>query len=138
MIVSVIMGAYNEGRRVGDTIQSIQQQAFRDWKLVVVDDDSTDRTTEVLDALAQEDPRIRVSRNERNLGLADSLNQAIEASRGELIVQMDGGYANLSDRLERQVAFFRDHPEVDGLGRRGDRGKERREHPRCTAPPRDA
>jgi glycosyltransferase involved in cell wall biosynthesis len=116
VIVSVIMGAHNEERRVGNAIRSVQQQAFQDWELVVVDDGSTDRTAEVLEALARQDPRIRVLRNERNLGLAASLNRAIEASKGELIARMDSDDSNLPDRLERQVAFFRDHPEVDVLG----------------------
>jgi glycosyltransferase involved in cell wall biosynthesis len=66
--------------------------------------------------VARLDPRVRVVRNERNLGLASSLNKALEFCGGELIGRMDGDDRSLPDRLDQQVTFLFGHPEVDVLG----------------------
>jgi glycosyltransferase EpsE len=116
MTVSVIMGAYNDAERVGLAVQSLQEQTVQEWELIVVDDGSTDHTAEVLLDMARSDSRIRVLRNARNLGLASSLNRALEVSHGELVARMDQDDRSVPDRLERQRAFLLHSLDVDVLG----------------------
>jgi glycosyltransferase EpsE len=115
-LVSVIMGVYNQGDEVGRAIASIQQQTYPHWDLVIVDDGSSDHTGEVLHGLSEQDVRLKVLRNPRNLGLAASLNRALSSAAGQLIARMDSDDVSFPERLSRQVAFLADHPEVDVLG----------------------
>jgi glycosyltransferase involved in cell wall biosynthesis len=113
-LVSVLMSVHNGARTVSAAVDSIRAQTFPDWELLLVDDASTDGTAELLTRL--DDPRIRVLRNERNRGLAASLNRAFRESRGTLIARMDADDVALPQRFAAQVAFLASHPEVDILG----------------------
>ncbi len=112
--VSVLMAVHNGARTVATAIESIRAQTWTDWELVLVDDGSSDGTAALLATL--DDERIRVMRNEKNRGLAASLNTAFRASRGELLARMDADDAALPERFARQVAFLREHPDVDIVG----------------------
>lgn len=114
--VSVVMPVYNVADSVDDAVESIRRQTFTDWEMVAVEDGSTDSTFDRLRAAASREPRIRVLRNDRNLGLAASLNRGWRHARGELIARMDGDDASVSTRLATQVAFLDAHPEVAVLG----------------------
>src|SRR6185436_2392424 len=114
MLVSVLLSAYNAAGTLAAAVESIRAQTLRDWELIVVDDGSTDGTRSLLAKI--NDPRLRVIHNDSNRGLAASLNEAFRASRAELIARMDADDVALPYRLERQVAFLREHPDVDVLG----------------------
>ena len=113
-LVSVLLSVHNGARTVATAIESIRAQTWSDWELVIVDDASTDGTAALLAGIS--DPRIRVIRNDRNLGLAASLNKAFLAASGVLIARMDADDFALPDRLARQVEFLAAHPEIDVLG----------------------
>src|ERR1035438_1677250 len=85
--VSVVMGAYNGERFLRPAIESIINQTFRDFELIVIDDCSTDSTGQILREF--KDERMRVVRNERNLGIAETLNRGIAIARGEYIALQD-------------------------------------------------
>jgi len=114
MLVSVLMAVYNGAGTVDEAIASILAQSFRDWELIVVDDGSTDETRKRIERY--DDPRIRVLYNAANSGLSASLNVAFRASTGSLIARMDADDVALPHRLQRQVDFLRDHPEIDVVG----------------------
>lgn len=114
--VSVIMSVYNQGAEVAAAIDSIRRQTLSDWELCAVDDASTDRTGEVLERFAEQDGRIRVLHNRRNLGLAASLNRALACTQGPLIARMDADDISLPERFRRQVEFLVVSPAVDVLG----------------------
>jgi glycosyltransferase involved in cell wall biosynthesis len=116
MHVTVLMAVYNGGDALQAAVESIQEQSYPDWDLVVVDDASTDGTREVLRRLAAADSRIRCLCNSENMGLAASLNVGWRQARGPLIARMDHDDASLPGRLERQVAFLRRHEDVAVLG----------------------
>jgi glycosyltransferase involved in cell wall biosynthesis len=116
MHVTVLMAAYNEGSRVRLAVESIQSQTYADWDLLIVDDASTDSTPEILQELAASDQRISILRNQVNRGLAASLNIGWRKARGDLIARMDADDVSLSHRLQRQVAFMTEQPEVAVLG----------------------
>ena len=116
MHVTVLMAAYNEGERVRRAVESIQCQTYADWDLLIIDDASTDNTPEILRELAAADRRICVLSNSVNRGLAASLNAGWRRARGNLIARMDADDISLPQRLERQVAFLTQHPDVAVLG----------------------
>ena len=112
--VSVVMGAYNGERFLRPAIESILSQTFRDFELIVIDDYSTDSTPRILREF--KDARMRVLRNERNLGIAKTLNNGIAAARGEYVALQDHDDISWPTRLEYQVAFFDKHAQVGMVG----------------------
>jgi len=92
-------------------VQSVLEQTFTDFEFVIIDDGSTDGSTELLRKLADQDPRIVLIARE-NKGLIVSLNEGIDKARGQLIARMDGDDLCLPERFEQQVAFMREHPEA--------------------------
>ena len=114
--VSVIMAVYNGSSTLERSVGSIIDQSFRDWELVVVDDGSSDDTPLILARMAKADQRIKVHSNSSNLGIGASLNVAWRKSACDLIARMDADDVSLRHRLERQVEFMADHPDVSILG----------------------
>lgn len=119
MKVSVIMPLYNAEQYVGECIESILGQSFGDFELIVVDDSSTDGSFAVAESYARRDPRIRLLRNEQNLGAAQTRNRALDAARGEYVAFMDADDLVVAERLAMQVDFLDRHPEVDLCGSYG-------------------
>lgn len=108
--VSVIMAAYNGAAVIGETLDSLWAQSFRDFELIVVDDCSTDHTLEVLHAVT--DPRIRVIAAEVNGGPVRTRNRAFAEARGRYIAGLDQDDLCLPDRFARQVAWLDSHSET--------------------------
>jgi glycosyltransferase involved in cell wall biosynthesis len=112
--VSVIVAAYNGEAFLGSAIESLLNQTFRDFELIVVDDCSTDSTPQILSEFTDE--RMRVIRNERNLGIAETTNKGIAAASGEYIALQDHDDLSGPNRFECQVAFLNSHPQVGMVG----------------------
>lgn len=111
--VSVILSVRDGERWVPQAVESVLGQTFADFEFVVVDDGSTDRTGEILDAYR--DPRVRVVHQAR-AGLTSSLNRATRLTRAPLVARMDADDVALPERFERQIAFLDAHPDVGLLG----------------------
>lgn len=112
--VSVVMAVYNGAPFIEESVGNILAQKFTDFELIVVDDGSTDRSVELLRTFG--DRRIRIVQNERNRGLAASLNRGIALACGEYIARHDVDDRSAPDRFAKQVAFLHAHPEVVLLG----------------------
>ncbi len=110
--VSVIMGIYNCADVMSSSIDSIINQTFTDWELIMCDDGSADDTYEVALKYVEKDPRIKVIKNDKNMRLAYSLNQCLKIAQGEYIARMDADDISLPHRFERQVAYLDEHPEM--------------------------
>lgn len=110
--ISLIMSVYNGEDYLTEAVESVINQTYTDWELIVINDCSTDRTADILAELAQRDERIKVHPNEVNLRLPTSLNRALDIARGNYIARMDADDICLPDRLEKQVAFMDAHPDV--------------------------
>lgn len=108
------MAVRNGEATVEHAIRSISRQSFADWELIVIDDGSTDETTDIVRKMA--DKRMRLFRNEQSLGLAASLNKALSEAKGYFIARMDADDISFPYRLERQLYFLKHHPEVDLVG----------------------
>ena len=111
--VSVTIGlpVFNGRRWIADAVRSVFAQTCSEWELVLIDDGSTDGTIDAVRGL--EDPRVRVLRDGRNLGLCARLNQIASLARGPYLARMDADDLMHPERLERQLAFLRANPEVD-------------------------
>lgn len=112
--VSVILPVFNGGNTLLGAVQSIVDQYFLDWELIVIDDGSTDDCINAISSLR--DPRIRIQSDGLRRGLAARLNEGINLSLGQYIARMDADDLCFSDRLDRQVLFLENHPEIDLVG----------------------
>ena len=114
--VSVVMSCYNASKTLAEATDSILKQTFRDFEFIIVDDGSADNTLEILKKYQQDDNRISIIANNHNLGLAASLNVGIKSAKALLIARMDADDIAFPNRLEEQVDFLRQYPNVDILG----------------------
>jgi glycosyltransferase involved in cell wall biosynthesis len=97
-----------------DAIESVLAQTYSDFELLLVDDASSDGTAEAAEAYG--DRRIRVLRNERNLGQVPSLNRGLREAQGEYVARLDADDVCLPERLERQVAVLDADPALALVG----------------------
>ena len=110
--ISLIMSVYNGEDYLRDAIESVLNQTFRDFELIVINDCSTDKTPEILKQFEELDKRVKVHTNEVNLRLPSSLNKAISVAQGKYIARMDADDICLPHRLEKQYQFMENHPNV--------------------------
>lgn len=112
--VSVVMPVFNGEKYLVDAINSILSQTLTDLELVVIDDGSTDESVAIVTSI--HDSRIRVVRNERNMGLPFTRNKGINAATGLYIAFLDCDDIAEPTRLEKQVAFLDENPEFGLVG----------------------
>jgi glycosyltransferase involved in cell wall biosynthesis len=109
------MPVYNGDRYLVEAIESILNQTFNDFELLIVDDGSRDRSLAILQSYAKRDIRIRLLSRE-NRGLVASLNQLIGIARGKLLARMDADDVSLPERFTLQVKFLQHHPDCVCVG----------------------
>lgn len=115
-LVSVLMPVYNGELFLSDALESILSQSFSDFELILIDDGSTDKTTEILHQFNQRDKRIKVFRHEKNLGLTKSLTFGLTKCRGEFIARHDADDLSEPERFACQVSFLREYPDYGLVG----------------------
>jgi len=108
--ISVLMLAYNADKYIYDSIQSILKQSFEDFELIVYNDGSTDRTSEVVKGIF--DPRIRFIDNKVNMGLSHARISSLKEAKCKYVAILDSDDLSFPDRLEVQFDFMEKHPEV--------------------------
>ena len=109
-LVAVIIPVRNCERFVGHAIDSILSQTLTDLELLVVDDASTDRTSEIIQSYA--DPRLRLLRNHERMGVSASRNRALAEARAPYVAFLDADDIAYSQRLEKQITFLEGNPNV--------------------------
>lgn len=110
--ISVIMPTYNREELLPRAIDSILAQTYKDFEFIIIDDGSTDNTIHLLKEYAEKDKRIRVFRNAENKGIAYSRERGLNFARGKYIAVMDSDDISFPVRLEKQVAYMDEHPDV--------------------------
>jgi glycosyltransferase involved in cell wall biosynthesis len=111
--VSVIMPSYNHEKFVGESIRGVLNQSYRDLELIVTDDGSSDGTVDVIKQFT--DPRIRLFLFEENQGASIATNNCIENARGEYIAVLTSDDVFLPGKVEKQVKFLDEHPDIGGV-----------------------
>lgn len=107
--VSVIMPNFNCGSFLEKTINSVINQTYKNWELLVVDDCSTDDSVEVIKKLQASDDRIKLFINEKNSGCAAARNRALREATGKWIAFLDSDDLWTPDKLEKQINFMTDN-----------------------------
>src|SRR5712664_3536185 len=113
-MLSVLMPAYNAERFIESTVKSVLGQTFENFEFLVVDDCSIDSTAQILSNI--KDPRVRVLRNEKNLGIVGSLNRAALEARGHYIARIDADDLCFPTRFAKQIHFLDRNPDIRLLG----------------------
>ncbi len=110
-LVSVLMPVFNGERYLAQSIRSVLEQDYSNFECIIIDDASTDATPVILQGFAG-DERVRVIRNEQNLGAYPSLNRAAGLARGTLLAIQDADDLSRPRRLSRQVQAFQNDPQL--------------------------
>lgn len=110
--VSVLMPVYNASLYLKEAIESVLKQTFVDFELIIIDDGSTDDSFEIVKNY--KDDRIRLFQNNHNF--IATLNEGIAMANGKYIARMDADDVMLPCRLDTQVEFMEQHPEIDLCG----------------------
>ncbi len=110
--VAIVMGIYNCENYIKDSIESIINQTYNDWHLIMCDDASTDKTFEIAESFQKKYPKkITLLKNDSNKGLNYTLNKCIKVADCEYIARQDGDDISLPERLEKEVSFLDNHKE---------------------------
>jgi glycosyltransferase involved in cell wall biosynthesis len=116
MKVTVLLPVYNAGPPLDAALESVIRQNFSDYEILVIDDCSTDDSLQRIRRHEARSPLIRVIAHPTNCGLAATLNEGLEAARGEYIARMDQDDESLPERVATQVPFLDANPNVAVVG----------------------
>jgi len=108
--LTVLMPVYNAEKYLKEAIDSILNQSFQDFEFLILDDGSTDNSVDIIKGY--DDQRIRLTENEKNLGISRTLNKGIEMSNTEIIARMDADDICLGERLKKQISYLEDNTDV--------------------------
>lgn len=112
--ISVITPVFNAEKYLRKAIDSIIEQSFIDWELIIINDGSNDSSEDIIASYA--DTRLKYYKNESNIGLIATLNKGIDLCKGEYIVRMDADDISEKDRFKIQLAFLEDNKEYAMCG----------------------
>ena len=115
-LMSIGIPAYNNGAYIGETIESILAQTYKNIELVIVDDNSSDNTYQVLQQYAEKDKRVKIYKNETNLGMAGNWNRCLELCTGEFMKLVCADDLLAPNMIEYEMKIFRKYPEVVLVG----------------------
>lgn len=110
-LVSVIMPVYNTKQRVWEAIESILNQTFEDFEFIIIDDCSTDGSYEICKEYAKKDNRIKLHRNEKNIGISSTRNKLISLTTTDHIATQDSDDISTQNRLKLEYGFLSKHKE---------------------------
>ena len=126
MDVSVFIPVHNGEKYLAQAIESVLGQTHRELELVVIDDGSTDGSLAIMERYARADRRVRVFTQE-NRGVTATGNRGLEEARGDWVARLDADDLFFPEKIERQLAFVKRHPDLRIAGTRGwfinDRGR---------------
>jgi len=110
MAVSIIMSAFNAEKYISEAIESVLNQTYKDFEFIIINDGSTDNTGKIIKKYSKLDSRIKYFEQE-NKGMGESLNFALSLCSNELVARIDADDLMIPNRIERQINFFKKHPE---------------------------
>ena len=104
-LVSIIMPSWNTGEFITESIQSVLNQTYTNWELIIIDDCSSDDTDQIVESI--NDERIKYLKNEKNCGAALTRNRGLREARGEWIAFLDSDDLWMPEKLEHQIDFMK-------------------------------
>ena len=111
--ISVIMGIYNCENTLSEAIESILDQTYTNWELIMCDDGSSDRTMEIANEYLSKYPdEIVLMKNKKNRGLNYTLNKCLKKTKGDYIARMDGDDICSPDRFQKEVAVLNNNDDI--------------------------
>jgi len=102
-MVSVLMSCYNHDKFVGEAIESVLGQTFQDFEFIILDNGSTDGSTQIIADYEKKDDRIRAIFHENNLGIPRALNELIDSAKGKFLARIDSDDVWVEEKLEKQL-----------------------------------
>jgi teichuronic acid biosynthesis glycosyltransferase TuaG len=105
-LISVIVPCYNMERFITDTLNSVINQTFTDWELLIVDDSSSDDTLKIIRTFCEKDPRIHFATQIQHGGIAKARNQCIQMAKGKFFAFLDADDLWHPNKLEQQLKFM--------------------------------
>jgi glycosyltransferase involved in cell wall biosynthesis len=116
-LVSVVMATFNDAAEIVNvSVNSILQQTLNDFEFLIIDDSNNAETIETIDAFAKADSRIRIIRSAARFGFVAALNEGLKQATGKFVARMDSDDVSEPTRLEKEVAFLNQFPDVDVVG----------------------
>lgn len=116
-LVSVILPVYNCETTITEAIDSIVNQTYSNWELIVCDDCSTDKSYEILKSYKEKlGKKMILLQNQKNSKIATTLNHCLKYAKGIYIARMDGDDRSKTNRFEKQVDFLNKHLDIDCVG----------------------
>ena len=110
--VSIITPLYNAERYVSDTINSVVNQSYENWEMILVDDCSSDQSASIVEKIQEQDARIRLLKNQTNIGPGASRNKAIDQATGDIIAFLDSDDIWHPEKLSKHLGFMEDNSSV--------------------------
>lgn len=111
-LISILTPVFNQEKFIGKTIDSVIDQTYRNWEMLIVDDCSTDDSWEIIKKFSLKDERIKIFRNEENIGLVKNWEFLIGRAKGEYIAFLEGDDILLPENFTRKIEIFEKYPEV--------------------------
>tara|TARA_B100000965_G_C19591946_1_gene758352 strand:+ start:1213 stop:1899 length:687 start_codon:yes stop_codon:yes gene_type:complete len=106
-LVSIIMSVHNGESSLKKSLESLIIQTYKNIEILIMDDGSSDNSFQILEELSKSDKRIRISKNNENIGLTKSLNLLIKESKGEFIARQDADDISNENRIKKQLHFMK-------------------------------
>ncbi len=114
--ITVIMPVYNAEQFLESAVKSILSQTFANFEFLICDDCSSDDSGRILQVFANQDQRVKLCRNNKNIGVVATLNRLLTLASSPYIARMDADDIALPDRLEKQYRFMQTNPHIDIIG----------------------
>ncbi len=114
-MVSILMPAYNEERYIGEAITSVINQTYQNWELIIVDDCSQDRTSEIIKQYIINEPKIKLHHFPENRGACAALNEALSKAKGEYICWLSADDKYKPDMLRSSINYLHKHPKMQAV-----------------------
>jgi glycosyltransferase involved in cell wall biosynthesis len=115
-LVSVVMTAYNAGKYIAESIESVLNQTYSNFEFIIIEDGSTDNTFEIIQDFAKRDNRIRVIRHDSNKGLSYSRAEYLVEAKGKYVTVVDADDVIFPEKIAKQVSFLDLNPSVYLVG----------------------
>lgn len=112
MKISIITANYNYAQYIEEAIDSVLNQTYQDWELIVIDDGSSDNSVEIIKPYCEKDSRIRLIQNLENKGLKESIMLGLEHATGDWIAFLESDDVFEPDNLEKKIETIKKNPDI--------------------------